>query len=101
MQSKHAIVVKYDWYDPNTKVSGDDIGKAVLNPHGATFKTTSTQDLKYTTLGLGYIFKLDNNVKFTLYYDMVTNEATKNIIAGGYWRDLKDNVLTLRVQYKF
>ena len=101
MQSKHQIVVKYDWYDPNTKVSGDQVGQSVLAFRGTSYSKTNTTDLKYTTLGLGYVYKLDNNVKFTLYYDMVTNEATKNIIAGGYWRDLKDNVLTLRVQYKF
>jgi phosphate-selective porin len=101
MQSKHAIVIKYDWYDPNTKVSGNDLGSSVLKPYGTSFNKTNTQDLKYTTLGLGYIFKLDNNVKFTLYYDMVTNESSKNLPAGGYWRDLKDNVLTARIQYKF
>ena len=101
MQSKHQIVVKYDWYDPNTKAAGDDMGKAVLPFSGTSFSKTNTNDLKYTTLGLGYIYKLDNNVKFTLYYDMVTNEHSKNLVAGGYWRDLKDNVLTARIQYKF
>jgi hypothetical protein len=100
-QTKHQIVVKYDWYDPNTKVSGNDIGKAPLPFSNTSFAKTGTADLKYTTLGLGYIYKWDNNVKITLYYDMVKNEHSQNLISGGYWRDLKDNVLTLRVQYKF
>lgn len=92
-QTKHQIVVKYDWYDPNTKVSGDEIGKS-----GSKLSKT---DFKYTTLGLGYNYKLDNNIKISLYYDMVTNEASKNVVSGGYWRDLPDNVFTVRFQYKF
>jgi hypothetical protein len=92
-QTKHQIVVKYDWYDPNTKVSGDEIGK--------TGSGLGTADLKFTTLGFGYNYKWDNNVKITLYYDMVTNETSKNLVSKGYWRDIPDNVFTLRFQYKF
>jgi hypothetical protein len=92
-QTKHQIVVKYDWYDPNTKVSGDQIGK--------TGSKLSTTDLKFTTLGIGYNYKWDNNVKISLYYDMVTNEKSVNLSNKGYWRDAPDNVLTLRFQYKF
>ncbi len=101
MQSKHAIVVKYDWYDPNTSISGDNIGAKILAFQGTTYKTTGTQDITYTTLGLGYIYKLDSNVKFTVYYDKVTNEKSINLGSSAYWKDLKDNVLTVRVQYKF
>lgn len=92
-QTKHQLVVKYDWYDPNTKIAGDDIGKS-----GAKLSKT---DLKYTTLGIGYNYKWDNNVKITLYYDMVTNEKSKNLSSVGYWKDIPDNVFTLRFQYKF
>ena len=91
MQTKNQIIVKYDWYDPNTKVSGDDIGKSGTK--------LGAGDLKYTTLGLGWAYRFDTNVKFTLYYDMVTNETSNNLT--GYSKDLKDNVVTLRVQYKF
>ncbi len=90
-QTKHQLVVKYDWYDPNTKAAGNDIGKA-------SSKLTKT-DLKYTTLGIGWVFRMDANVKFTAYYDLVTNETTNNVV--GYSKDLKDNAFTLRVQYKF
>jgi len=89
-----SIVAKYDFYDPNTKVSGNEIGKAVLGE-----KTTSATDLKYTTLGLGAILAVSNNVKITAYYDMVINEKSSSL--AGYSKDLKDNVLTLRLQYKF
>ena len=90
LQSKHQIVVKYDWYDPNTSVEGTEI-------RGGSSKTSSA-DIKYTTIGLGYIFHWDHNIKIMAYYDMVTNENTK---IAGYTKDVRDNVLTLRMQYKF
>lgn len=97
LKSRHEIVVKYDWYDPNTDVIGDDIGFA---PQGSgNYKATSKTDIKYTTLGLGYNFHYDSNVKLVFYYDIVTNETSKYL--GGYTKDLKDNVVTVRVQYKF
>jgi hypothetical protein len=92
-QTKHQIVVKYDWYDPDTKVSGDQIGKA-----GSRLGVT---DLKFTTWGFGYNYKWDNNIRITLFYDMVTNETSKYLTSKGYWKDIPDNVFTLRFQYKF
>jgi hypothetical protein len=97
-QTKHQIVVKYDWYDPNTKVSGDQIGKAVPGTYSGQLTKT---ELKYSTLGVGYNYKWDNNVKITLYYDMVTNEKSVNLTSKGYWKDIPDNVFTVRFQYKF
>jgi hypothetical protein len=93
LQTKHQIVVKYDWYDPNTKVSGDMIGK--------TGSKLGVADLKFTTWGFGYNYKWDNNVKITVYYDMVTNETSTNLVTKGYWKDIPDNVFTVRFQYKF
>ncbi|MFL5765813.1 MAG: porin [Bacteroidia bacterium] len=101
MQTKHQIIVKYDWFDPNTDVAGDDLGKAILTPSGKTYAKTGVTDIKFTTLGLGYAYKWDNNVKITLWYDMVTNETSKNLVSKGYWKDIPDNVFTLRFQYKF
>ena len=91
LQTKNQFVLKYDWYDPNTGVSGDEIGKS-----GS--KLTKTE-LKYTTFGFGWIYHWDANVKISAYYDLVKNETSKNLT--GYTKDLKDNVFTLRVQYKF
>lgn len=91
MQTKHQFVLKYDWYDPNTSVSGDEIGKS-----GSKL---NNNDLKYTTIGIGWVYRWDTNVKITAYYDLVKNETSKNL--AGYTKDLKDNVFTLRVQYKF
>ncbi|MEK6615058.1 MAG: hypothetical protein AABZ32_02940, partial [Bacteroidota bacterium] len=85
--------------DPNTDIAGDEIGKSVTAPSGKTFAKTGKQDLKYSTIGIGWVYRWDTNVKFTAYYDMVTNETSKNV--SGATKDLKDNVFTLRVQYKF
>jgi hypothetical protein len=96
--SKHSVVVKYDFYDPNTKVAGKDIGIA---------KNTSSVDVRYDTWGFGYICNWDSNVKFSVYYDVVTNESTsikstpKTTSLNDYAKDIRDNVLTVRLQYKF
>ncbi|MEW6468221.1 MAG: porin [Bacteroidota bacterium] len=97
-QSKHQLVVKYDWYDPNTDVAGDDIGKPISGS-ASGLKTTGRSDLKYTTIGLGWTYRWDANLKLVLYYDMVANETSKNV--SGYTKDLRDNVVTFRAQYRF
>ncbi len=92
-QTKHQIVVKYDWYDPNTKVSGNQIGN--------TGSKLSATDIKYTTLGIGYNYKFDNNIKISMYYDIVKNETSKYLSSKALWKDIPDNVFTVRFQYKF
>lgn len=99
MQSKHQFVFKYDWYDPNTNVKGNEIGTKVNAPSGKTFKTTGANDLKYSTIGIGWIYHWDTNVKIMAYYDIVRNETSNNLALWS--KDRKDNVFTLRVQYKF
>jgi phosphate-selective porin len=56
--------------------------------------------MTYSTLGLGYMYRMNNNVRIMAYYDMVSNEAVKlkGFIAK---KDLADNVVTVRLQYKF
>ncbi|MEO8148062.1 MAG: porin [Bacteroidia bacterium] len=88
--SKHSIVVKYDWLDPNTKVKGNEIDPT---------KNLTAGDIKFSTLGVGYIYRWNENVKFTFYYDMVTNETSDKL--SGFGKDLTDNVFTARMQYKF
>ena len=94
---KNQFVLKYDVFDPNTDISASD---AALN--GSNF---TVGDVKFTTLGLGWVYHWDGNVKFTLYYDMVSNEKVPSTVTAAslkpYVVDLKDNVLTLRAQYKF
>jgi len=93
---KNQLVVKYDVWDPNTEANAEDLGAA-----GSNFEIG---DLKYSTLGFGWIYHWDSNVKFVAYYDMVRNEKVNSAATGSlapYRNDLKDNVFTLRMQYKF
>jgi phosphate-selective porin len=85
------VAVKYDIYNPNTAVSGDEIG--------ATDSYTTAGDIAYNTFGAGLIYEPVKNLRFTLWYDMITNE-TSNALSG-YQEDKKDNILTLRMQVKF
>jgi hypothetical protein len=88
--TNHQLVVKYDWYDPNTEVSGSEIG--------ASGSTLTSANIKYNTLGVGYINYLTENVKIVLYYARVWNEHT---LLQGYTSDISDNVMTCRVQFRF
>lgn len=88
--TKHQLLVKYDWYDPNTDVKGNEIGKAGSH--------TSPADIKYNTLGLGYVLHFNTKLKLVLYYDWVKNESTQ---LAGYTSDLDDNILTARLQFRF
>ena len=87
---KHQVVVRYDWYDPNKKVKGSEIGApdAGLTP----------ADIRYNTLGFGYLYYANEHLKFTFYYDWVTNESTE---LPGFTDDLPDNVFTARMQFRF
>ncbi len=86
----HQVGVKYDWYDPNTKVKRDDIGKAGSNQNAA--------NIKFSTLGFGYIWYITENAKLVLWYDKIMNEKTQ---LTGYTSDVKDDVFTCRIQFRF
>ncbi len=92
--TKHSIVVKYDWYDPNTDVAGNQIGIAAK---------TGKADVAYSTLGLGYMYRMNNNIRIMAYYDIVSNEKVNVVAAAlkGYKANLADNLVTVRLQYKF
>lgn len=87
---KHQLVVKYDWYDPNIKVSKTEIGKNGTNLTAA--------DISYRTLGLGYVYHFNSQTKIIFYYDMVWNELTS---LAGATVDQQDNVFTCRLQFRF
>lgn len=89
---KNQLVVKYDVYDPNTDVEGDQIG-------AVTAAKLGSGDIKYSTLGVGLVHYWDDNIKFVLYYDSVSNETSSKL--AGFNSDLRDNVVTFRIQYKF
>ena len=86
---KHQLFVKYDWYDPNNKVTGYEL--TATNNFGIA-------DLRYDTFGTGYIFYMNENLKFVLYYDHPVNEKSS---ITGYSKDLHDDTYTIRVQFRF
>ena len=93
--SPFSAVIKYDVYNPNTKVKDDEIG---LNG-------TSATDIEYSTLGLGCLFDPTSQFRVLLYYEIVKNETSSNLATPNWQNDFsknrKDNIFTLRLQYKF
>lgn len=86
----HQIGIKYDWYDPNKEVKETEVGKTGTNINAA--------NIKYSTLGFGYIWYITDNAKLVLWYDKITNEKTS---INGFTGDIKDDVFTCRVQFRF
>jgi phosphate-selective porin len=86
---KLLAVARFDWYDPNKKVKGTEI---------STNKGLSMADIRYNTVGIGAVYFVNAHVKCTVYYSMVHNEATA---ISGYEKDVKDNIFTCRLQYRF
>lgn len=78
------LVGKYDSFDPEMNLEKKEV--------------TNTADIKYSTIGGGLVYHLTENVKLTAYYDNVRNEKTS---VAPYTSDVKDNIVTLRIQYKF
>lgn len=100
--NKNQLLVKYDVYDPNTKVGASDF--LTTNTSGANGLTAT--DIKVSTLGLGWVYHWDENVKFVAYYELVSNEKLTNLskttsALALYADDVRDNVFTFRVQVKF
>lgn len=83
------LLAKYDWYDPNTALSGDAIGLSY----------SGVADLAYRTIGLGLQYHLTSAIRATAYAELITNEATSRLTA--YQHDLRDDRVTLALQYRF
>ena len=48
INARHQLLVKYDWYDPNTKVKDTELGKPGTN--------LTIADIRFNTLGVGYVY---------------------------------------------
>ncbi|MGZ8544153.1 MAG: porin [Flavisolibacter sp.] len=83
------LIAKYDWYDPNVEVSGIELNNT---------SHFSEADVKYSTLGLGLAHSFNKNLKILVYYDLVRNEKT---MLNGFTDDVRDNVFTWRIQFRF
>ena len=89
------FVCKYGYLDPNTKIKGNDI--------------TNKTDLANHNFGLGLLVKMTSYLRLQLFYEIVINEKTDKIAAVeqsngkmlDYNKNIKDNVFTARLQFKF
>jgi hypothetical protein len=83
------LVLKYDWYDPNRAVKGKEVDPA---------KGFTAADVRHNTLSAGFLYYVNAHVKLFLYYDWIENEST---LVKGYTTDIKDNIITCRLQFRF
>ena len=85
------FMTQFDYYDPNSKISSDEIGVG---------SGTGAADVAYTTLGVGLYYRiLNNRLAVSAYYDFVWNEKCPNL--AEFSGNRKDNVFTLRLQCVF
>lgn len=96
-------VVRYDVYDPNTDVSEDEIGDK--NANNKKGNATSKSDIGYGNWYFGLNWFATGNLKFTVGYDLVANETSKNLnapkSADNFSEEIKDDVVTLQGQFAF
>ncbi|ALL08173.1 porin [Pedobacter sp. PACM 27299] len=89
-KSKFNALLGYDVYDPNIHVSEKEIGAPNSN--------TTAGDIKFSTLGYGLTYMMNGRLKLTLYNEHVVNDDTQ---LPQYTKDLKDDVFTARLQYRW
>ncbi|MDQ3141371.1 MAG: OprO/OprP family phosphate-selective porin [Bacteroidota bacterium] len=97
LKTKWQVLIKYDWFDPNSKIKAEEIPSNVVP--GIEFKSVNLVDAKFSTLGLGINYAATKELKFCFYYELIKNESSQNLTS--LKDDQKDNVLTIRSQYKF
>lgn len=115
---KNQFALRYDYYDPNTDISGKDVTvKKYTSVDATTLKNrvSGKSDLATSTIGLALHHYFDDNLRITLNYDIVKNEkvgseglltesytnpdGTKGTL--DYGKVINQNLLTLRIQAKF
>ncbi|ACU02862.1 porin [Pedobacter heparinus] len=88
-KSRFTALLAYDVYDPNKDVKETEIGAN---------NNTTAADIKFNTLGYGMTCLVNTRVKLTVYNEHVVNDPTQ---LPGYMNDLKDDVFTVRLQYRW
>lgn len=89
LKSRFSALLAYDVYDPNTDVSEGQIGVA---------DNTTAGDIRFATLGYGFTYLFNTRVKLTVYNEQVKNGPTA---LEKYEDDIRDNVFTMRLQYRW
>lgn len=87
--SRNQLILKYDFYDPNSKINGNEI----VDSRGFT-----SADVRFDTFGFGLLHHFNSHLKAVIYYDVIKNESTQLI---DFKKDIADNVLTIRTQFYF
>lgn len=90
LKTRFEILLAYDVYDPNTDIDENKIG--FPGNH------TTAGDIKFSTLGYGITCSINSRIKLTVYNEHVANKATQ---LTSYTSDLKDDVFTTRLQYRW
>ncbi len=115
---KNQFAMRYDYYDPNTNISGKDVAiTKYTSPDAAALKSriSGKSDLATGTLSLALHHYFDDNLRISLNYDIVRNEkvGTANAVTESYTNNdgtkgtldysnvINQNLLTLRIQAKF
>lgn len=89
-KSRFTALLAYDSYDPNREVKEAEIGAAGNN--------TTAGDIRFNTLGYGMTCLINSRMKLTVYNEHVVNDPTQ---LPDYLEDLKDDVFTVRLQYRW
>lgn len=89
-KTKLTALIAYDVYDPNKNISEKEIG--------APNNNTTAGDIKFSTLGYGIAYLINPRLKLTVYNEHVVNDRTQ---LPQYIDDLKDDVFTTRLQYRW
>jgi hypothetical protein len=91
---KNQLCIRYDVFDPNTKLSGDAV--------------TDKGDLKYSTWAFSWLYYFDDNIKVIAGYTLPINESSQllsvantSTSVNNFQQDNKDNTFTIRIQAKF
>jgi len=87
--SKVNVLIAYDVYDPNRKISESQIGLD---------NNTTAGDIKFSTLGYGFAYTFNSRLKLTIYNEHVVNAPTQ---LTAYPKDIRDDVFTTRLQYRW
>jgi len=117
---KNQFSFRYDYYDPNTDITGKDVTIAKYTSTDATTlknRVSGKSDLATTTFGFALHHYFDDNIRISLNYDIVNNEkvsaaglltenytkADGTVVKNGidYSKNVNNNVLTFRIQAKF
>jgi hypothetical protein len=118
--SKNQFAFRYDYYDPNTDITGADIKVLGFTSPDKTVlanKISGKSDLATTTFAFALHHYFDDNIRISLNYDIVQNEkvgspdlltedytkadGTKVVKGLDYSNVINQNLLTLRIQAKF